>query len=81
MTLASKLVPEDEKLNDYAIKRLVAANALLGLETVAKVPASTQYMTDKDDAIKGALQQSYHMTRYLLQSSKGDSLVSFLTVW
>jgi hypothetical protein len=77
MTLASKLVPEDEKLNDYAIKRLVAANALLDLETLAKVPASTQYMTDKDDATKGALQQSYHLTRYLLQSSKKDGVVSF----
>jgi hypothetical protein len=77
MTLASKLVPEDEKLNDYAIKRLVAADALFDVETLAKVPASTQYMTDKDDATKGALQQSYHITRYLLQSSKGDGVVSF----
>jgi hypothetical protein len=77
VTLAGKLVPEDEKLNDYAINRLVAANALLDLETLAKVPASTQYMTDKDDATKGALQQSYHMTRYLLQSSKKDGIVSF----
>jgi hypothetical protein len=34
-------------------------------------------MTDKDDATKGALQQSYHLTRYLLQSSKKDGVVSF----
>jgi hypothetical protein len=34
-------------------------------------------MTDKDDATKGALQQSYHMTRFLLQLGKKDGVVSF----
>ena len=83
-----QVVPGDVAANDYAIKRLFAANALVTptqLEYPATFGAHTGLGAQLGDAGAGIIapspyQQSYHMMRYLLSNMKRDDLPEFLNL-
>ena len=83
-----QVVPNDVKMNDYEVKRLFAANALLAptqLEYDKTFGAHTGLGAQMGDAGAGIAapspyQQSYNMTRYLMSSLKRDDLPNFLNL-
>ena len=83
-----KVVPGDVAMNDYEIKRLFAANALLPptqLEYSETFGAHTGLGFQMGEAGAGIAapspyQQSYNMTRYLMASLKPDDLPNFLNL-
>ena len=83
-----QVVPGDVAANDYSIKRLFAANALITptqLEYPNTFGAHTTLGAKMSDAGAGMVapspyQQSYHMMRYLLSSMKRDDLPKFLNL-
>lgn len=83
-----QVVPGDVAINDYDIKRLFAANALvtpIQLETPNTFGAHTGLGAKLGDAGAGIIApspyaQSYHMMRYLLSNMKGDDLPNLLNL-
>ncbi len=83
-----EVVPADVAMNDYQIKRLFQANALLAptqLEYPKTFGAHTGLGAQMGDAGAGIAapspyQQSYNMTRYLLSNLKRDDLPDFLNL-
>ena len=83
-----QVVPGDVAANDYDIKRLFAANALITptqLEYPNTFGAHTTLGAKMSDAGAGLVApspyaQSYHMIRYLLSNMKRDDLPKFLNL-
>ena len=83
-----QVVPGDVAANDYTIKRLFAANALVAptqLEYPASFGAHTGLGAKMGDAGAGLIapspyQQSYNMMRYLLSNMKRNDLPKFLNL-
>ena len=83
-----QIVPDDVAMNDYEIKRLYAANALVTpkqLEYASTFGTHTGVGARMGDAGAGIVapspyQQSYNMTRYLLSNMKRNDLPNFLNL-
>ncbi len=83
-----QVVPDDVAVNNYDIKRLFAANALVTptqLEYPNTFGAHTGLGAKLGDAGAGIIApspyaQSYHMTRYLLSNMKRNDLPDFLNL-